>query len=129
MTNPFTSFFARFRSAEPDDGTSRAAKLPSTVHAGRALELVADGATLVDVRESNEWRAGHAPRALHIPLAQISEQSRRISTERPVVVMCQSGSRSRAAAGQLRKAGFRATSLSGGIGAWQAAGGSVRSGR
>ena len=87
------------------------------------------GATLIDVREPGEWRAGHAPRAIHIPLAQVPTQTRRLSPDRPVVVMCQSGSRSRVAASQLRKAGFRATSLSGGISAWQAAGGSVRSGR
>ena len=45
---------------EPNDG-----RLGSTVNAARALELVKDGASLLDVRESSEWRSGHAPRALH----------------------------------------------------------------
>lgn len=42
------------------------------------------------------------------------------------MVMCASGMRSRSAAKHLRTLGFEATSLSGGIGAWQAAGGTVR---
>ncbi|MGO1341150.1 MAG: rhodanese-like domain-containing protein [Cellulosimicrobium funkei] len=43
-----------------------------------------------------------------------------------VVVVCASGMRSRTAARQLRSLGYAATSLSGGLGAWQAAGGAVR---
>lgn len=129
MSNPFSSLLSRFGRTSDDDAPAKGPQLPSSVHAQQALELVADGATLVDVRESGEWRAGHAPRAVHIPLSQVAAQTRRLSPDHPVVVMCQSGSRSRVAASQLRKAGFRATSLSGGIGAWQAAGGSVRSGR
>jgi rhodanese-related sulfurtransferase len=127
MPNAMTTFFRRF---SPNTGSTEAGTtIPSTIHAGRALELVSDGATLVDVREPGEWRSGHAPSAVHIPLGQLSTQARRISTERPVVVMCASGSRSRVAARELRKAGFEATSLSGGIAAWQSAGGSVRRGR
>lgn len=129
MSNAITSFFSRFSTPDLDAEGNPVMKLPSAIHAARALELVADGATLVDVRETSEWRSGHAPRALHIPLSQVEAQSRRIAADKPVVVMCASGSRSRVAAGQLRKAGFRATSLSGGIGAWRAAGGSVRTGR
>jgi rhodanese-related sulfurtransferase len=123
VANPFSALLGRLRIA---DG---APALPSSVHAERALELVANGATLLDVRESGEWRAGHAPRAIHIPLSQVTSRMGRLASDKPVVVMCASGSRSRLAAGRLRKAGFRATSLAGGIGAWQAAGGSVRSGR
>lgn len=122
-------FLARFRRTELDADGNPVRRLPSSVSATDALDLVSDGATLVDVRERSEWRSGHAPHAVHIPLAQVEAQARRISPQRPVVVMCASGSRSRAAARQLRTAGFRATSLSGGIAAWQAAGGSVRSGR
>ena len=94
--------------------------------AARALELVADGATLVDVRESHEWKSGHAPRAVHIPLGQIDQGARRLQKSRPVVVVCASGMRSRTAAGQLRSLGYEATSVSGGMAAWQRAGGEVR---
>lgn len=105
----------------PDDGRIR-----HTVNAARALELVADGATLVDVRESHEWKSGHAPRAVHIPLGQIDQGARRLQKSRPVVVVCASGMRSRTAAGQLRSLGYEATSVSGGMAAWQRAGGEVR---
>ena len=104
-----------------DDGRLRA-----TVDAARALELVRDGASLVDVRERGEWRAGHAPQAVHIPLAEIDKAAQRVAKGRPVVVMCASGMRSRTGAKRLRALGMDATSLSGGISAWQAAGGAVR---
>jgi len=105
----------------PDDGRIR-----PTVNATRALELVKDGATLVDVRESSEWKSGHAPRAVHIPLGQIDQGARRLTKSRPVVVVCASGMRSRTAAKQLRTLGYEATSVSGGMAAWQRAGGEVR---
>lgn len=119
MVNPFTALFRRH-----DDAT-----LPAHVSAERALAMVADGAMLVDVREPSEWRSGHAPRAVHIPLGQLAQRSGRLPAGRPVVVVCASGARSRTAARELRAAGIEATSLSGGLAAWQAAGGSVRSGR
>jgi len=105
----------------PDDGRIR-----PTVNATRALDLVKDGATLVDVRESSEWKSGHAPRAVHIPLGQIDQGARRLQKSRPVVVVCASGMRSRTAAKQLRTLGYEATSVSGGMAAWQRAGGEVR---
>jgi rhodanese-related sulfurtransferase len=104
-----------------DDGTLR-----PTIDAGHALELVRGGATLLDVRERSEWSTGHAPQALHVPLGEIDKAPRRLQQGEPVVVMCASGMRSRTAAKHLRTLGFTATSLSGGIGAWRAAGGDVR---
>ena len=51
-------FFSRFR-------------LPS-VSATDAIRQVADGATLLDVRDNREWNAGHAPGAIHIPVDQVA---------------------------------------------------------
>ena len=96
------------------------------MNAARALDLVKEGATLVDVRENNEWKSGHAPRAVHIPLGQIDQGARRLTKTRPVVVVCASGMRSRTAAKQLRALGYEATSVSGGMAALQRAGGEVR---
>lgn len=127
MANVLTTFFSRLtRPAFDGDGNPR---LPSSVSAHRGIALVAQGATLVDVREKDEWRTGHAPRAIHIPLGTIEAQAHRIPRGRPVVVMCASGSRSRLGASMLRHAGLQATSLNGGITAWRAAGGDVRAGR
>ena len=112
----------RLFSRSTDDGGVR-----PTVDAPTALQLVRDGATLLDVRERDEWRSGHAPQAVHVPLADVSTAGpRRLKDGATVVVMCASGMRSRTAARQLRSLGYAATSLSGGLGAWQAAGGAVR---
>ncbi|MEO8519603.1 MAG: rhodanese-like domain-containing protein [Dermatophilaceae bacterium] len=105
----------------PADG-----RLGSKVKVAQALELVRDGAILLDVRENGEWKSGHAPGAIHVPLGDIDKAPRRLKQGRPVVVMCASGMRSRSAAKHLRSLGFDAASLSGGMAAWQHAGGAVR---
>lgn len=107
-------------------GTGGDGRLGSSVSAGRALELVGSGAALVDVRESHEWRAGHAPQALHVPLGEIDRAPGRLRKDRPVLVVCASGMRSRAGAKHLRALGYDAASVSGGMAAWQRAGGPVR---
>ncbi|NMR21226.1 rhodanese-like domain-containing protein [Cellulomonas fimi] len=107
-------------------GRTDDATFPSTVNGPTAVQLVRDGASLLDVRERAEWNVGHAPQAVHVPLGDVSDAPRRLKKDAPVVVMCASGMRSRTAATQLRALGLQATSLSGGINAWQAAGGPVR---
>lgn len=87
--------------------------------------MVAEGASLLDVREKNEWNAGHATAAVHVPLARVADAPRRLKQGRPVVVVCRSGNRSRSATAQLKAAGFDAYNLSGGMRAWANAGGSV----
>ena len=100
--------------------------LRSSVSAARAVELVREGAAMVDVRERSEWNTGHAPQAVHVPLGDIAKAPGRLRQDRPVVVVCASGMRSRAAAKHLRDQGFDAASISGGMAAWRGAGGSVR---
>jgi rhodanese-related sulfurtransferase len=106
---------------DPADGS-----LGSKIKGERALEVVRGGASLLDVRENSEWKSGHAPGAIHVPLGDIDKAPRRLPKGRPVVVMCASGMRSRTAAKHLRGLGLDAASLSGGIGAWQRAGGEIR---
>lgn len=109
---------------------SRFAKVPS-VDAATARDLVRDGAVLLDVRENNEWNAGHAPQAAHLPLGRVGEASKKVRKGKRVVVMCRSGSRSRSATKALIGMGYDALNLSGGLGAWARAGGQVvdRAGR
>jgi len=121
---PRSSLLERLRGlfgGAPADGS-----LGSKIKADRALELVRGGASLLDVRENSEWKSGHAPGAIHVPLGDIGKAPRRLPAGRPVVVMCASGMRSRTAAKHLRSLGLDAASLSGGIGAWQRAGGEIR---
>ncbi len=105
----------------PADGS-----LGSKIKAEHALDVVRGGASLLDVRENVEWKSGHAPGAIHVPLGEIDKAPRRLPKGRPVVVMCASGMRSRTAAKHLRGLGFDAASLSGGIAGWQRAGGEIR---
>jgi rhodanese-related sulfurtransferase len=95
------------------------------VDAGAARQLVSDGAVLLDVREPGEWNAGHAPQAIHQPLGRLAVADRRFTAGRQVVVVCRSGNRSQHAVKALRAAGVDALNLSGGMRAWQSAGGSV----
>ncbi len=106
------------------------AKVPS-VDAGTARDLVREGAVLLDVRETSEWNAGHAPQAAHLPLGRISEASKKVRDGKRVVVVCRSGHRSRSATKALISMGYDATNLTGGMSAWAAVGGQVvdRSGR
>lgn len=80
------------------------------------------GAFLLDVREDDEWRAGRAPDAVHVPLQTLPGRLQEIPTDRPVAVICRSGHRSAQATGWLRGQGYAATNVAGGMQAWAAAG-------
>ena len=60
---------------------------------------------VIDVRNMNEWKEGHLPSALHIPLGQLAERIAEVPADREVVVHCQSGGRSSIAASLLKKMG------------------------
>lgn len=83
--------------------------------------LLEGGALLVDVREPEEWRAGRAPQALHVPLGELAARLAELPVDRPLIMVCRSGARSDRAAAALVGLGFRASNLAGGMRAWQAA--------
>jgi rhodanese-related sulfurtransferase len=83
---------------------------------------VPDGAFLLDVREPDEWEAGHAPGAQHIPLGQLSARSAEIPRDAEIYVICRSGARSARAAQALAGAGWRALNVDDGMHGWHAAG-------
>lgn len=77
-------------------------------------------AVIVDVRESSEYKAGHIPRARHIPLGQLVQRLREVSKDRTVVVVCQSGNRSSRACELLSEAGYKNVyNMSGGMNGWK----------
>jgi rhodanese-related sulfurtransferase len=57
-------------------------------------EQLEDGCALIDVREDEEWVAGHAPGAVHLPMSALPARIAEIPTTGDVVVLCRSGSRS-----------------------------------
>lgn len=83
---------------------------------------LADDAVLLDVREQDEWDAGHAPNSVHVPLGQISDRIAEVPEGRPVAVICRGGVRSLKGGDALVAAGVDAVSVAGGMQAWAAAG-------
>ena len=79
------------------------------------------GVVLLDVREDDEWQAGHAPGAVHVPLAQVPARLDELP-EGELYVVCRSGGRSQQAAVWLSRNGFDAANVAGGMHAWQDAG-------
>jgi rhodanese-related sulfurtransferase len=81
-------------------------------------EVLSAGALLLDVREPEEWDAGHAPGAHHVPLGQLPDRMGELDPARRVVVICRSGNRSALATEWLATAGFDAANLVGGMQEW-----------
>ena len=80
------------------------------------------GTVLLDVREQDEWDAGHAAGAVHIPLGEVPARSGELDAEVPLIVICRSGARSARATEWLNQNGFDAVNLEGGTMAWVQAG-------
>lgn len=82
-------------------------------------------ATLVDVREADEFAAGHIINARHIPLSQVEARAGEVkkNKSKPVIVYCATGVRSGAAVAALKKGGYEQVfNLAGGLSAWKQAG-------
>jgi rhodanese-related sulfurtransferase len=77
---------------------------------------------VLDVREQDEWDAGHIEGAQHIPLGQLGARVGEVPKGRTVVTVCRSGSRSDRAALGLRTLGYATENLEGGVTAWAKAG-------
>ena len=85
------------------------------------VALVEADALLLDVREPDEWEAGHAPGAVHVPMREIPGRVDELPTDRRIVAICRSGARSRAVAEVLVGAGYDVVNAEGGMRAWEAA--------
>jgi glyoxylase-like metal-dependent hydrolase (beta-lactamase superfamily II)/rhodanese-related sulfurtransferase len=83
-----------------------------------------DDLQLIDVRRPGEYAAGHAPRAVSLPLGpQLPREAAALDPARKTAVICQGGYRSSAAASLLARGGFRhLLNVAGGTGAWVKAG-------
>lgn len=86
-----------------------------------AVSLIAGGSFLLDVREDDEWDAGHAPQAVHIAMGEVGDRLAEIPTDRVVVCVCRVGGRSGSVATALAGAGIDVRNLAGGMLAWAGA--------
>ncbi|MDO5740458.1 MAG: rhodanese-like domain-containing protein [Ornithinimicrobium sp.] len=88
-----------------------------------AVTNLSDDALIVDVREPDEWAAGHAPGALHLPLGDIPSRLDELpETDRSLAIICRSGGRSGRAVQWLVQQGFDVVNVEGGMRAWRDAG-------
>ena len=90
------------------------------VSAEEANQLVESGALLLDVREADEWDAGHAPDSLWIPMSELQGRVDELPPDRKVVTICRTGSRSAVVVGALIGAGYDAVNVDGGLREWVA---------
>ena len=89
----------------------------------RAASAFEQQAAVLDVREPDEYREGHVPGAVNIPMGQLPARLDELDRDRPVYLVCASGNRSGAMTDVLTAAGFDAINVAGGTTAW------IRSGR
>lgn len=96
--------------------------MPHQVPSVSIAEIPPD-AFIVDVREHDEWVAGHAPQAHHVPMNDVPARLGEIPTEGDVVVACRMGGRSAQVTAYLRSQGWdNVVNLDGGMEEWEAAG-------
>ncbi|MDQ6656700.1 MAG: rhodanese-like domain-containing protein [Actinomycetota bacterium] len=86
-----------------------------------AVPDLPDDAVLLDVREDDEWAAGHAPDATHLPMTSLADQLDHVPDGSPIYVICRSGGRSSRVTAFLNANGWDAVNVSGGMSAWAAA--------
>ncbi len=86
------------------------------------------GATVVDVRDEDEYAAGHVAGAASLPLPEVEARMQELPKDQTVYLICQGGGRSGKAADLLSEAGFDVRSVAGGTSAWVDADGEVTTG-
>lgn len=111
----FASLFSAFSSKTPA-ATMDVAQLRNHLDAGEVT-------LLVDVRSPAEFKSGHVPGAVNIPLQRIG-QATELAAHRDATIhlICQSGARSGRAQSLLARQGFSTINILGGTGAWRYAG-------
>ena len=99
------------------------AGLPRDLDAATTASLDArDDVVLIDVREQDEWDAGHIAGATLIPSSQLQSRWQEIPTDKTVIVYCRSGNRSNVATDFLKQQGLtNVHNMTGGVIAWEAA--------
>ena len=100
------------------------ASLPDTIDVETAEQLQGrDDIVLIDVREQDEYDAGHIPGITLIPMSEFQSRVDEIPTDKTVILTCRSGNRSGQVFGFLKENGYdNIHNMDGGIVAWERAG-------
>lgn len=110
-----------------DDAKSRVQE----ISVEQAFARMSEGANLIDVREDNEWEAGHAKGAIHLGRGIIERDIVGAFPDKgaELILYCGGGYRSALSADMLQKMGYtNVLSMAGGWKAWKDAGGEVAKG-
>lgn len=94
----------------------------AAVSPGEAVRLLNGGAIAIDLRSSEDYKAGHIANARHVPGATIADGAASLAKwkDKPIIAYCESGMTAGAAARQLGRLGFtKAFNLRGGLAAWR----------
>jgi rhodanese-related sulfurtransferase len=90
------------------------------------VDAVPAGAILLDVREDDEWDAGHIEDAIHVPMnsvpAKLANDPGPLTPDAAIVVVCAVGGRSGQVTAWMVQQGYNAVNLVGGMHAWAHAG-------
>ncbi len=95
-------------------GTVSAVELPALINH--------ESAVVVDISEPNDFKRGHVPNAINLPLGRLQEEIKKLSKYKgkPIVVTCRAGNKSGQAAAILARNEFdKIYTLQGGIAAWE----------
>ncbi|MGX7418596.1 rhodanese-like domain-containing protein [Carnobacterium gallinarum] len=96
----------------------------ATISTNELMEKLEKSSILLDVRTTEEYQRGHISTAKNVPLNKISNYKYKHSSE--IYVICQSGMRSKQATNILKKKGYQAINVRGGMNRWT---GPVKGGR
>ena len=85
---------------------------PDAIHRNVARRLIEKNAfnMIIDVRTYNEWRGGHHPLGVHIPLMPLNgfrEKIKRLDREGYYLIYCRTGNRAKQAWKEMKKLGFK----------------------
>jgi len=94
-----------------------------------AIRSEPENTLVVDVREPNEYDAGHVPGAMLMPLAMVPLKHAELPKDKTVYLVCQTGGRSFTAATWLAQQGYDVRNVTGGTSDWITNGFEVRNGR
>ena len=111
----------------PHDLVSAAKKTILEISIDKALAVIAQSDVLIDVREAEEFQAGHLPGAIHMSRGmlefKLAANPQFQSRDLKITLYCKTSGRAALCAQSLKEMGYsNVSSIAGGFDAWQAAG-------
>ena len=101
----------------------------SEVSVNELTTLVENGSLVIDVREPDEYEAGHIPGAILVPLSTVLSNTSEFQSDETIYVVCRSGGRSMQACEMLHEVGIsNVVNVAGGTMGWIALGNEIVTG-